>query len=83
MSQISNHFPHPIPTYNDLLQTVSGIEQLFHLYQSEIRIDIIRHCYPYVVQVFSFGIYLQFNIHTLQHLLQMHHAIQQMLLSPF
>ena len=78
-----NNFAFNAPTYNDLVETVSAIHQLLCHFQSEIKVVIVRHVYPYVVEVSHFDGYLQIHIFTFQGLLHLHDTIDEMLLLPF
>ena len=78
-----NNFVLNIPTYNDLLETVNAIHQLLYYSQSEINVVIIRHVYPYLVEVSHFNGYFQIHIFTFQGLLHLHNTIDEMLLLPF
>lgn len=68
-----------VPTYTDLLETIHSIEQLLYQFQSEVKISIVRHIYPYVIEIALFSTYHQFHIHTVQQLLNMQHKIEQLL----
>ena len=54
-----NNFLLNIPSYNDLLETVNAIHQLLYYFQSELNVVVVRHIYPYVVEVSSFNNYFQ------------------------
>ena len=76
-------FVKPVPTYTEFLQTVSDIQVLIFSFQSEIKLHIIRHTYPYTVQISVFNFYNHIHIYTLQDLLYLHHKVQQLLILPF
>ena len=60
-----NNFVFNVPIYKELVETVSAIHQLLYHFQSEIKVHIVRHAYPYVIEVSHFDGYLQIHIFTL------------------
>ena len=82
MVDVNKFLPH-VPTYNDFIQTVVSLEHLLEEFHSETRINIVRHIYPYTVEVVHFNGYFQVHIFTFQGLLQLQHTVNNFLLLPF
>ena len=76
-------FVHPIPTYSEIVQTVLNIQDSIYSFQSETQLHIIRHIYPYTVEISVFNSYTHFHIYTLQDLLHLYNNIHQILIFPF
>lgn len=72
-----------VPTYQEFIKTVSNIEHLIHQSQAEIGVNIIRHFYPYLVEVHYFTGYFQIHIFTTQGLLNLQNTVDTLLLLPF
>ena len=76
-------FVHPVPTYPEFLETVLNIQDYLYSFQSESQLDIIRHIYPYTIEVSLLDSHTHFHIYTLQDLLHLHNNICQILILPF
>ena len=76
-------FVQPVPTYTEFLETVLNIQDFLYSFQSESKLDIIRHIYPYTIQVFILNSYTHFHIYTLQDLLHLYYNIYQLVTLPF
>ena len=76
-------FVQPVPTYIEFLETVLNIQDCLHSFQSETQLDIIRHIYPYTIQVSILDSYNHFHIYTLQDILHLYYNISQVVILPF
>ena len=72
-----------VPTYLDFLETVSNIEQSLYQFQSEVKLCIRNHTYPYVVEIIHFDKHFLIYIFSQQGLQQLQNRFDTLMLQPF
>ena len=78
-----NNFSPFIPSYADFLHTVNYFQNLLEQYDSQTQISIIKHSYPYTVEVFHFSSYSQIHIFTFEGLLYLQTTIDNLICLPY
>ena len=78
-----NSFSPFIPSYAEFLHTVTYFQDLLEQYDSQTQLVIVKHNYPYTVEVFHFSSYFQIHIFTFQGLQHLQTTIDNLLSLPY
>ena len=72
-----------MPSYFDFINTVISCQNILEQYQSQAQLVIVKHTYPYRVEITNFDSYFQLHIFTLQGLLHLQNTIELISTLPF